>query len=835
MPLTVSVKAGPPAVAELGLSDVITCPAAMVKVAPAEVTPFSVTVMVAEPVVATRLAATVAVNCVALTNVVASAVEFHCTTAPEAKPVPLTVSVKAGPPAVATFGLRDVITCIAAMVKVAPADVTPFSTTVTFAVPTAAMRLAGTWAVNCEALAKLVVSAVPFHCTMALETKPVPLTVSVKAAAPAVAVFGLRDVMTGPAAMVNVAPADVTPFSTTVTVTVPGEAMRFAGTWAVNWLEFTKVVVSAVLFHWTIAPERKPVPFTVRTKAGPPAVAAGGLRELITGPVTMVNVAAADVTPFSATVTEALPGVLMRLAATVAVNWVALTKVVLSAVPFHCTTAVETKPVPFTVKAKAAPPALAVLGLSEVIAGPALMVKVAPADVTPFSITVMATEPAVATRLAATGAVNCVALTKVVASAVEFHCTTAPETNPVPLTVSVKPPWPAVVLLGLSEVIAGPALMVKAAPAEDTPFSVTVMVTEPAVATRPAATGAVNCVALTKVVVSAVEFHCTTAPETNPVPLTVSVKLAWPTVALLGISEVIAGPVLMVKVALAEVTPFSVTVMVAEPAAATRLAATGAVNCVALTNVVVSAVEFHCTTAPETNPVPLTVSVKPGWPAVAVLGLSEVIVSAAMVKVAPLEVTPSSVTVTVAEPGLATALAATGAVNCAALTNVVVSAVEFHCTTAPETNPEPLTVSVKPAWPAVAGLGLRKVIAGTGAMVNVALFNVAPLSDTDTKAVPGDAIRMGATVAVNCVLVTKFVGSGEPFHSTVPIESKPVPTTVRVKTGPPADVALGLIEVIVGGAMIVKVATFEVCPLSATVTVAAPAEAMRSAVTVAVN
>jgi hypothetical protein len=45
-------------------------------------------------------------------------------------------------------------------------------------------------------------------------------------------------------------------------------------------LEFTKVVVSAVLFHWTIAPERKPVPFTVRMKAGPPAVAARGLAEL---------------------------------------------------------------------------------------------------------------------------------------------------------------------------------------------------------------------------------------------------------------------------------------------------------------------------------------------------------------------------------------------------------------------------------------------------------------------------------------------------------------------------------------------------------------------------
>ena len=219
---------------------------------------------------------------------------------------------------------------------------------------------------------------------------------------------------------------------------------------------------------------------------------------------------------------------------------------------------------------------------------------------------------------------------------------------------------------------------------------------------------------------------------------------------LLGLSEVIAGPALMVKDSPAEVTPFSVTVMVAEPAVATRLAATGAVNCVALTNVVVSAVEFHCTTAPATNPVPLTVSVKLAWPTVALLGLSEVIAGPAlMVKVAPVEVTPFSVTVMVAEPAVATKLAATGAVNCESLANVVVSAVEFHCTTAPEMKPVPLTVNVNPAWPAVAELGLREVIAGAGAMVKVALFDDTPLSDTVTRAVPGEAIRVGATVAVN--------------------------------------------------------------------------------------
>ena len=472
---------------------------------------------------------------------------------------------------------------------------------------------------------------------MAPAAKPEPLTVSVKAAPPAVAVLGLREVITGPEETVNVAAADVTPSSTTVTDSVPGVAMRLAVTWAVNSVEFTKVVVSAVLFQWTTAPERKPVPFTVRMKAGPLAVAAMGLREVITGSAATVKLAAPEVTPFSTTVTDAVPGVAMRLAVTWAVNCVEFTKVVLSDVPFQSTTAPETKPMPFTVKVKATPPAAAVLGLREVMAGPGAMVKVTPLEATPFSATVTVAEPAVVTRLAGTWAVNCVALTNVVVRDVVpevlVHCTVAPETKPEPLTVSAKPAWPAVALLGLSEVIAGPAAMVKVAPLEVTPFTVTVTVAEPTVATRLAGTWAVNSVALPNVVVRDVVpevlVHCTVAPETKPEPLTVSAKPAWPAIALLGLSEVIAGPAAMVKVAPLEVTPFTVTVTVAEPTVATRLAGTWAVNCVALPNVVVRDVVpevlVHCTVAPETKPEPLTVSGKPAWPAIALLGLSEVI------------------------------------------------------------------------------------------------------------------------------------------------------------------------------------------------------------------
>ena len=65
--------------------------------------------------------------------------------------------------------------------------------------------------------------------------------------------------------------------------------------------------------------------------------------------------------------------------------------------------------------------------------------------------------------------------------------------------------------------------------------------------------------------------------------------------------------------------------MLALPCAAIRLAGTNPVNCVALTNVVVSAEPFHWTLAPETNPVPFTVSMKAVFPAFAEAGLSVVI------------------------------------------------------------------------------------------------------------------------------------------------------------------------------------------------------------------
>jgi hypothetical protein len=70
--------------------------------------------------------------------------------------------------------------------------------------PRSAIRLADTDAVNCEVLTNTVGSAAPFHCTVSVERIPVPLTVSVKAAPPAVAELGLNPLIAGGSVTVRV-------------------------------------------------------------------------------------------------------------------------------------------------------------------------------------------------------------------------------------------------------------------------------------------------------------------------------------------------------------------------------------------------------------------------------------------------------------------------------------------------------------------------------------------------------------------------------------------------------------------------------------------------------
>jgi len=156
-------------------------------------------------------------------------------------------------------------------------------------------------------------------------------------------------------------------------------------------------------------------------------------------------------------------------------------------------------------------------------------------------------EPADTTSAAVILTVTWVELTTVVVRAAPSHCTVAPETKFVPFTVSVKAAPPVTVVAGDNEVTVGTGfggmllLIVKAEELEVLPLLVTVTCAVPEVAISAAAMPAVNCVALTKLVVRADPFHCTVAPFENPVPFTVRVKAADPAVALPGESEVIVG------------------------------------------------------------------------------------------------------------------------------------------------------------------------------------------------------------------------------------------------------------------------------------------------------
>lgn len=135
---------------------------------------------------------TSAVTCVALTIVVVSATPFHFTTEPVTKFAPVSVNVKAAPPASAVVGESKLkVGEGLSIVNVIAADAPPPGAgfkTVSAAVPPTARSTAGTVAVICVPLNTVVASATPFHSTSEPATKFEPFSVSVKLALPVVAV-----------------------------------------------------------------------------------------------------------------------------------------------------------------------------------------------------------------------------------------------------------------------------------------------------------------------------------------------------------------------------------------------------------------------------------------------------------------------------------------------------------------------------------------------------------------------------------------------------------------------------------------------------------------------
>ncbi len=232
-----------------------------------------------------------------------------------------------------------------------------------------------------------------------------------------------------------------------------------------------------------------------------------------------------------------------------------------------------------------------------------------------------------------------------------FQRTVEPLRKLAPFTVRVNASPPANALPGDRLLRVGAGLLTGKVCAAEVPppgAGVTTVTEAVPVAARSAAgIAAVSCVALTKVVVRAAPFHWTVAPFTKPLPVSVSVKPAPPTIALDGDSVASVGAgLLIVKVCAAEVPPPGAgvtTVTDAVPVAATSAAGIAAVSLMALTNVVVRAAPFHCTVLPATKLLPLAVSVKAALPAVAVAGDTDVSTGAGLVPTRPVPVTPREI------------------------------------------------------------------------------------------------------------------------------------------------------------------------------------------------
>jgi hypothetical protein len=168
-------------------------PQLILKVLELEVPPPGVglnTVTRAVPAVAMSAAGIAAVNRVDEIYVVVRFAPFQRTTEPLTKPLPVTVSVNPAAFAVAEAGLMLVVDGTGLLIVIVWAFEVPppgaALNTVTWAVPAVAMSDAGIATVNRVAETYVVVRLAPFHHTAEPLTKPVPLTVSVNAAPPAV-------------------------------------------------------------------------------------------------------------------------------------------------------------------------------------------------------------------------------------------------------------------------------------------------------------------------------------------------------------------------------------------------------------------------------------------------------------------------------------------------------------------------------------------------------------------------------------------------------------------------------------------------------------------------
>src|ERR1700722_3669221 len=114
-----------------------------------------------------------------------------------------------------------------------------------FTVPAVTMSEADIAAVTCELLTNVVALPAPLKFTVAPDTNPTPLTVSVNAGEPAAAPEGEIEPSVGTGLLIANDTAFDVPLGAgfvTVTVAVPAMAVSAAGNGAVNWGGIKNVV-----------------------------------------------------------------------------------------------------------------------------------------------------------------------------------------------------------------------------------------------------------------------------------------------------------------------------------------------------------------------------------------------------------------------------------------------------------------------------------------------------------------------------------------------------------------------------------------------------------------
>jgi len=228
---------------------------------------------------------------VLLTKVAAWVALFHVTVLVGTKPVPVIVSVEPAAAVVTVLGaIPEICGLGLLMARAAALDVPPPGvgfTTATCADPTAATSPAWSVRVSWVLLTKLAAWFAPFHVTVLVATKPVPVIVSVEPAAAVVTVLGETPEICGLGLlMARVMELDAPPPGDglmTTTCPVPVAARSVAVSPTCNCVELTNVAVRLFWFHCTVDVCIKPVPFTVTVVAAAPTMRVEGDREVITG------------------------------------------------------------------------------------------------------------------------------------------------------------------------------------------------------------------------------------------------------------------------------------------------------------------------------------------------------------------------------------------------------------------------------------------------------------------------------------------------------------------------------------------------------------------------